>query len=89
MAMLQFYVVDNLWKGTLDIHHFRSLHTIGVAGKILHFSGSDKLAARLRSFYYYRAKRGSRSVYGGSVSGRTGADYQTFCMSTHSAYILS
>lgn len=23
--MLQFYVVDNLWKGTLDIHHFRSL----------------------------------------------------------------
>ncbi len=25
MAMLQFYVVDNLWKGTLDIHHFRSL----------------------------------------------------------------
>ena len=49
----------------------------------------DKLAARLRSFYYYRAKRSSRSVYGGSVSGRTGADYQTFCMSTHSAYILS
>ena len=25
MAMLQFYVVGNLWKGTLDIHHFRSL----------------------------------------------------------------
>ena len=23
--MFQFYVVDDLWKGTLDIHHFRSL----------------------------------------------------------------
>jgi len=65
------------------LHHLRTHHAIGVAGKILHVVGDGELPAGLQAHVHHWRHVSARRINSGGVTGRAGADNQAFNMFSH------
>ena len=75
--------VANIGTETLRLltklhHHLVGIHPFGIAGEVLNDGCLRQLTTHLQSAIEYGVDVGTSGVDGGSVTGRSAADYQTF-----------
>ena len=68
-------------------HHLVGIHTLRIAGEILHLSGLGELSARLQTAVLNGAEVRTSGIDGSRITRRSAADNQTFCL-FHIFYFL-